>query len=233
MSHHGAWLPLGEVWNAINGARKGLLDDSSPATKSEKDMDDTRLLQQRLHPARVRHGQRHRSDHRSVVPGQHTGAAGHEKSTFSDPPPTAEFPRSVIIGDATTSNSFFGVSNGIFALSGGVFSHHGRPRRLQNRDSQLNPPPARADPATGSSPCVTHGPTAVRRWCAVGGYALCEPPAGKVTDVYTKLGDSGLYSSWLVLVPEYGFDFSILSAPARIVAGSTSSRRWPTPSRTP
>jgi len=50
--------------------------------------------------------------------------------------------------------------------------------------------------------------------------------SGKVTDLYTKSGDSGLYSSWFVLVPEYGFGFTVLTAgssPGRsaLVAGLT------------
>jgi CubicO group peptidase (beta-lactamase class C family) len=37
-------------------------------------------------------------------------------------------------------------------------------------------------------------------------------PSGHVTDMYTKLGDSGAYSSLMVLIPDYGAGFSILSA---------------------
>jgi CubicO group peptidase (beta-lactamase class C family) len=36
--------------------------------------------------------------------------------------------------------------------------------------------------------------------------------SGHITDMYTKLGDSGAYSSLMVLIPEYGAGFSILSA---------------------
>lgn len=36
--------------------------------------------------------------------------------------------------------------------------------------------------------------------------------SGHVTDIYTKLGDSGAYSSWLVLLPDYNAGFSILAA---------------------
>lgn len=35
---------------------------------------------------------------------------------------------------------------------------------------------------------------------------------GKVTDLYTKLGDSGYYSGLLVLIPDYGARFSILAS---------------------
>ncbi|KAJ5127440.1 hypothetical protein N7448_008219 [Penicillium atrosanguineum] len=44
------------------------------------------------------------------------------------------------------------------------------------------------------------------------------PSTGKITDLYTKLGDSGYYGSNIVLIPEYGAGFSIINA------GTTSSR---------
>lgn len=37
-------------------------------------------------------------------------------------------------------------------------------------------------------------------------------PSGVVTDLYTKSGDSGAYSAFLVLLPDYGAGFSLLSA---------------------
>lgn len=43
-------------------------------------------------------------------------------------------------------------------------------------------------------------------------------PSGRITDIYTKSGDSGVYSSWLVLLPDYDAGFTILSS------GSTPSR---------
>lgn len=42
-------------------------------------------------------------------------------------------------------------------------------------------------------------------------YRYTDKKTGHVTDLYTKLGDSGNYASYLVLVPDYGFGFSILS----------------------
>ena len=38
------------------------------------------------------------------------------------------------------------------------------------------------------------------------------PSTGKVTDLYTKLGDSGYYGAATVLIPDYGAGFSLLSA---------------------
>ncbi|KFY61291.1 hypothetical protein V497_03038 [Pseudogymnoascus sp. VKM F-4516 (FW-969)] len=43
--------------------------------------------------------------------------------------------------------------------------------------------------------------------------------SGVITDIYTKLGDSGSYSGFIVLLPDYNAGFSILS-------GSTSTRRF-------
>ena len=43
--------------------------------------------------------------------------------------------------------------------------------------------------------------------------------SGVVTDIYTKLGDSGAYSGFIVLLPDYNAGFSILS-------GSTSIQRF-------
>ncbi|KAI1328696.1 beta-lactamase/transpeptidase-like protein [Xylariaceae sp. FL0255] len=41
-------------------------------------------------------------------------------------------------------------------------------------------------------------------------YRYTDPVTGHVTDFYTKQGDSGNYASYLVLVPDYDFGFSIL-----------------------
>jgi hypothetical protein len=35
---------------------------------------------------------------------------------------------------------------------------------------------------------------------------------GRITDVYTKLGDSGAYGGYIILIPEYNAGFSILGA---------------------
>jgi hypothetical protein len=37
-------------------------------------------------------------------------------------------------------------------------------------------------------------------------------PSGFITDLYTKLGDSGAYSGYIILLPDYGVGFSILAA---------------------
>ncbi|KAK3312605.1 beta-lactamase/transpeptidase-like protein [Apodospora peruviana] len=129
-------------------------------------------------------------------------------STFSDPPPTDLYPRSVIIpSDAKT----YPAPNGIFVSSGGIFS----------TTTDL----ARFGTGILNSSLLT--PDQTRRWLKPVSftsrlqYAVGAPweilryvhrPSGKVTDMYAKSGDAGVYSSWLVLVPEYGTGFSILSA---------------------
>lgn len=44
--------------------------------------------------------------------------------------------------------------------------------------------------------------------------------SGKVTDLYTKLGDSGYYGSNIVLIPEYGAGFSIINTGSATLRGS-------------
>jgi len=44
------------------------------------------------------------------------------------------------------------------------------------------------------------------------------PLTGRVTDLYTKLGDSGSYSGYIILIPDYEAVFSILSANISAVA---------------
>lgn len=49
-------------------------------------------------------------------------------------------------------------------------------------------------------------------------YRYTNPASGKVTDLYTKQGDSGLFVSYIILIPDYDVGFSILT-------GSASSER--------
>ncbi|KAJ5101016.1 hypothetical protein N7456_007068 [Penicillium angulare] len=43
-------------------------------------------------------------------------------------------------------------------------------------------------------------------------HRFVHPGSGKVTDMYTKLGDSGFYGGALVVIPEYGAGFAFLNA---------------------
>ncbi|KAK3723036.1 hypothetical protein LTR37_002182 [Vermiconidia calcicola] len=47
------------------------------------------------------------------------------------------------------------------------------------------------------------------------------PDTGKVTDIYTKSGDSGMYGGYLVLIPEYNAGFSLLDGSSNLTARST------------
>jgi CubicO group peptidase (beta-lactamase class C family) len=49
------------------------------------------------------------------------------------------------------------------------------------------------------------------------------PSTGKVTDLYTKLGDSGYYGGNLVLIPDYGAGISILDASTQAVRGNVTN----------
>ncbi|KAK1759945.1 beta-lactamase/transpeptidase-like protein [Echria macrotheca] len=130
-------------------------------------------------------------------------------SSFSDPPPPSQFPRGVIIGPDATATGF-AAPNGLFVSSGGVFSTTGDLARfgVGILNSSLLP----AERTRRWLKPVSH--TARLQYAVGAPWEILRfvGSGGKVTDLYTKSGDSGLYSSWLVLVPDYGFGFSILSA---------------------
>ncbi|KAK4224477.1 beta-lactamase/transpeptidase-like protein [Podospora fimiseda] len=130
------------------------------------------------------------------------------ESTFSDPPPTAEFSHSVIIDDVMTGS--FNTSNFIFGSSGGVFSTTEDLARFGT--GILNSTLLPAEKTRRWLKPVSH--TARLQYDVGAPWEIMRyvSPAGKVTDLYTKLGDSGMYSAWLILVPDYGFGFSILAA---------------------
>jgi CubicO group peptidase (beta-lactamase class C family) len=54
-------------------------------------------------------------------------------------------------------------------------------------------------------------------------YRYIHPSTGKVTDLYTKLGDSGPYGGILVLIPEYNAGFSLLNGAANDTLRSSAS----------
>ncbi|KAM7189306.1 Beta-lactamase/transpeptidase-like protein [Naviculisporaceae sp. PSN 640] len=129
-------------------------------------------------------------------------------STFADPPPIADTARSVIV-DSEAAN--FNTPNGIFVSSGGVFSSMTDLARFGSGilNSSLLPPEQTSrwlKPVsfTARLPYAVGAPWEIIRFR--------HSDSNKITDMYTKLGDSGSYSSWLVLLPEYGAGFSILSA---------------------
>ncbi|KAK0609447.1 beta-lactamase/transpeptidase-like protein, partial [Immersiella caudata] len=131
-------------------------------------------------------------------------------SSFSDPPPSEFLPRSVIVSSDPLVAGFT-YPNGIFASSGGVFSTLSDMARF----------------GIGILNSTLLSSEATRRWLKPVSYTArmeydvgapweiirrVDGNSGKVTELYTKLGDSGAFSSWFVLVPEYGMGFSVLGA---------------------
>lgn len=54
-------------------------------------------------------------------------------------------------------------------------------------------------------------------------YRYIHPSTGKITDLYTKLGDSGPYGGILVLIPEYDAGFSLLDGATNSTLRSTAA----------
>ena len=134
-------------------------------------------------------------------------------SSYSSAPTKAsDLTRSVIAGDPALS---FAAANGIAVSSGGLFSTTHDLAKFGI--AILNPPllPANTTrkwmkPAshTASLTYAVGAPWEIVRYIHPAGSSS----AGKVTDLYTKSGDSGYYSSNMVLIPEYGAGFTILAA---------------------
>jgi CubicO group peptidase (beta-lactamase class C family) len=139
------------------------------------------------------------------------------ESTFSDPPPAEFFSRSVIVSP-DPSVAGFTLPNGIFVSSGGIFSTLSDMARF----------------GVGVLNSTLLSPETTRRWLKPVSHTArleydvgapweiirrVDPNTGTVVDMYTKLGDSGAFSAWFVLLPEYGVGFNIL-------AGGTDSGRF-------
>lgn len=138
-------------------------------------------------------------------------------SSHSSTPPKSEWYRSVIAGE---NADLFALDAGLAVASGALLS--------TTRDL--------AKFGVGILNSTLLAPNETRRWMkpvshtsrlqhSVGRpweilrYTL---PSGTVTDIYTKLGDSGHYSGYMVLLPDYGAGFSILSA----ASTAASARRF-------
>jgi CubicO group peptidase (beta-lactamase class C family) len=140
-------------------------------------------------------------------------------NSFSVTPSQSGWARCVIVPDPVTGSpaTYWQVDAEIFTSSGGLLS--------TTRDL--------ARFGVGILNSTLMKPDVTRRWLkpvsftARLDYALGRPweiirftmpDSGKVVDVYTKLGDSGGYSAYLVLLPDYGVGFNVL------VAGSSDGR---------
>ncbi|KAK3944422.1 beta-lactamase/transpeptidase-like protein [Diplogelasinospora grovesii] len=133
-------------------------------------------------------------------------------SSSSSTPPEADWRRSVITDEG------FAVDAGIAVSSGGIFSTTRDLARfgVGILNSTLLPP----DQTRKWMKPVSH--TARLQYSVGRPWEILRytHPSGTVTDIYTKLGDSGTSSSYLVLLPDYGAGFSILSAssdPGRLI----------------
>lgn len=130
-------------------------------------------------------------------------------SSNSTTPPESEWHRCVIPGDPFTSG--FALEAGAAVSSGGLLSTTTDLARFGR--AVLNSTLLPAEDTRRWLKPVSH---TARLQYAVGRpweiMRYVHPATGKVTDLYTKLGDSGNYSGFLVLIPDYGAGFSILSS---------------------
>lgn len=137
------------------------------------------------------------------------------RSSYSSAPTKAsDLARSVIAGDPALG---FAAANGIAISSGGLFSttHDLAKFGTAILNSTLLPANAtrkwmKPTSHTASLTYAVGAPWEIVRYIHPAG--TLSPSAGKVTDLYTKSGDSGYYSSNMVLIPEYGAGFTILAA---------------------
>lgn len=135
-------------------------------------------------------------------------------SSNSTTPPQSEWDRCVIPGDPASSFAF---DAGLLVSTGGLLSTINDLARLGRgilNSTLLSPEETRRWLKPFSH--TAHMQYSVGRPWEIMRYT--HPSTGKVTDIYTKLGDSGDYSGFLVLIPDYQAGFSIL-------ASSTSSER--------
>lgn len=135
-------------------------------------------------------------------------------SSNSTTPPQSEWDRCVIPGDPALSFAF---DAGLLVSTGGLLSTINDLARLGRgilNSTLLSPEDTRRWLKPFSH--TAHMQYSVGRPWEIMRYT--HPSTGKVTDLYTKLGDSGDYSGFLVLIPDYQAGFSIL-------ASSTSSAR--------
>lgn len=135
-------------------------------------------------------------------------------SSNSTTPPQSEWDRCVIPGDPALSFAF---DAGLLVSTGGLLSTINDLARLGRgilNSTLLSPEDTRRWLKPFSH--TAHLQYSVGRPWEIMRYT--HPSTRKVTDLYTKVGDSGDYSSFLVLIPDYQAGFSIL-------ASSTSSAR--------
>ncbi|KAL1888455.1 hypothetical protein Sste5346_009572 [Sporothrix stenoceras] len=130
-------------------------------------------------------------------------------SSSIDTPPKSQWNRSVIAG-ASDPSTYFDIEAGVFAASGSASTTLNDLARLGRgilNSTLLSAAETRRwlKPVsfTGRLQYAVGAPWEIHR------YTL---PNNKVVDLYTKSGDSGAYSAFFVLIPDYDLGFSLLSA---------------------
>jgi len=145
---------------------------------------------------------------------------GMTSSRSSNTPPASqdEINRSVVVGDAAAWFSPGGVST----PSGGLLSTTNDLSKfgINILNSTLLPQAAthkwmKPTTFTASLNYAVGAPWEI--------YRYIHPSTGKVTDLYTKLGDSGPFGGILVLIPEYNAGFSMLNGAANDTVRSAGS----------
>ena len=133
---------------------------------------------------------------------------GMTSSNATVPTGEAELARSVIAGDFVYS---FGLNGGVTVPSGGLFSTTNDLAKFGVGILNYTLFPAdktrkwmKPTSHTASLSYSVGVPWEIARYI--------HPSSGKVTDLYTKLGDSGNYGGCLVLIPDYNAGFSVLDA---------------------
>lgn len=129
-------------------------------------------------------------------------------SSNSTTPPPSEWDRCVIPGNPASS---FAIDAGVSVSSGGLLSTINDLARLGRgimNSTLLSPEDTRRWLKPFSH--TAHLQYSVGRPWEIMRYT--HPATNKVTDLYTKLGDSGDYSGFLVLIPDYQAGFSILAS---------------------
>lgn len=133
---------------------------------------------------------------------------GMTSSNSTAPTGDAELARSVISGDFVYS---FALNGGVTVPSGGLFSTINDLAKfgIGILNSTLFP----ADQTRKWMKPISH--TASLSYSVGAPWEIARyihPSSGKVTDLYTKLGDSGNYGGCIVLIPDYNAGFSVLDA---------------------
>lgn len=121
----------------------------------------------------------------------------------------AELARSVIAGDFTS----YSTDSGFTTPSGGIFSTINDLAKFGVAILNSTLFPAKPELTRKWMKPISH--TASLSYSVGAPWEIIRyihPSTGKVTDLYTKLGDSGSYGGALVLIPDYNAGFSLLEA---------------------